>query len=798
MSQRIVLNLGLGDLHSGFPAVNACLWEGDDPHPMKFTGSLPTAPQIPDLYRSWRLLYTALCHRLRSPRIQVDVADVTNVSEVEHHELCQKLAQTINHWLNSEPFKNIDQQLRTRLNATDEIRVLIETDDPLLRRLPWHLWNFFEDYPNAEVALSTQEYQRSPASRFQSPNSRVKILAILGNSEGINLHQDRLFLEQLSNQAEIEFLVEPSREQLNERLWEGCDILFFAGHSSSQPPEEWGKGETGYLLLNQRDRLTIPQLKYALRRAIDRGLKLAIFNSCDGLGLAHHLADLDIPQVIVMREPVPDGVAQVFLKYFLAAFVSGQSLYTAVREGRERLQGMEKQYPCASWLPVICQNPAIAPVSWQSLQPKQDEPAIVQSSKPAQRSRKNYFRTALLTSVAVTALVMGVRWLGWLQAWELKAFDHLMQQRPAEPQDPRLLIVGITEEDFQLPEQQYRKGSLSDLALLKLLQKLNQYQPRAIGLDIYRDFPVDSKLPGLANQIGSQDNFFVICKGQDQAASHPGIASPPEISVNRQGYSDVVTDPDNVLRRYLIAMEQEPNSPCTAPYSLSTQLAFHYLSVEGITAQFHPDLTLQVGDVIFHRLQNRSGGYQTIDTWGYQTLLNYRSYRSPTQIAPVVSLTDVLRDSIKPELVRDRIILIGVTAMGARDFVSTPYSLQTGQYQPMPGVIAQAQMISQILSTVKDKRPLLIPWTLWQEVIWLWLWAMSGGLMIGCMLLYQLPVKPLLFSLVLSTTVSLGSLYLLCLWFLIQGSWAPLVPSSLVLIATVGSMSVYAIRNQKQ
>jgi hypothetical protein len=91
MSQRIVVNLGLGDLHSGFPAVTACLWEGDDPHPMKFTGSLPAAPEIPDLYRSWRLLYTALCHRLRSSRIQVDVADVTNVSNISSND--QSLAQ---------------------------------------------------------------------------------------------------------------------------------------------------------------------------------------------------------------------------------------------------------------------------------------------------------------------------------------------------------------------------------------------------------------------------------------------------------------------------------------------------------------------------------------------------------------------------------------------------------------------------------------------------------------------------------------------------------------------------------
>jgi hypothetical protein len=36
---------------------------------------------------------------------------------------------------------------------------------------------------------------------------------------------------------------------------------------------------------------------------------------------------LQIPQAIVMREPVPDKVAQEFLKHFLKAFSRGKSLY---------------------------------------------------------------------------------------------------------------------------------------------------------------------------------------------------------------------------------------------------------------------------------------------------------------------------------------------------------------------------------------------------------------------------------------------------------------------------------------
>jgi hypothetical protein len=122
----------------------------------------------------------------------------------------------------------------------------------------------------------------------------------------------------------------------------------------------------GRIYINQRESLTIGELKHGLRTAIERGLQLAIFNSCDGLGLGKELENLQIPQAIVMREPVPDKVAQEFLKHFLKAFSTGKSLYLAVRIARERLaeEGLERELPGIMGLPVICQNPAATPLIW--------------------------------------------------------------------------------------------------------------------------------------------------------------------------------------------------------------------------------------------------------------------------------------------------------------------------------------------------------------------------------------------------------------------------------------------------
>jgi hypothetical protein len=364
MSRLVVLSLGQGNLHEGCATVTAQLGQADNPYQMKFTASLPAAPKIYELYQTWQSVYYAFYQRL-SWRLDNEVDDnfeieedcVTNISEADIHGLCKLLSKRINTWLNSTKFRKIDQQLRTQLKPSEEIRFIIETNDHLLRRLPWHLWNFFEDYPYAEVALSAPEYQKPKKLLANNRTGQVRILAIFGNNQGIDISQDKTLLDKLSTQAEVKFLIEPNVGHLNEQLWQqNSDILFFAGHSFSQ--------EKGFLQINKTDTITLEQLKYGLRQAISRGLKLAIFNSCDGLGLAQELQDLQIPQVIVMREPVPDVVAQEFLKYFLAEFSSGKSLYTAVRFARERLQGLEGEYPCATWLPIIFQNPAEPSMIW--------------------------------------------------------------------------------------------------------------------------------------------------------------------------------------------------------------------------------------------------------------------------------------------------------------------------------------------------------------------------------------------------------------------------------------------------
>lgn len=760
MPKSVVINLGTGDLYHGLPRVTAQIRSPSDP--AQAIGSLPAAPRLVELYRDWRSLYLSLCDRrpLRSgaplnqeAMLEIDDSGITNISQVSFEQLSQNLQAALNTWLSSSSFLPIERQLRSHFSPTEAVQVVIETDDDLLRRLPWQRWEFFQDYPQAEMALSCSAYQARPVTA-RPARKTARILAVLGKRQDIDLALDAQSLQQLPN-AETKILVNPSRQEFNQHLWDesGWDLLFFAGHSQTE-------GETGRIYINDRpphDSLTIAQFEAAIAGAVSNGLQLAIFNSCDGLGLATALSRLHIPQVIVMREPVPNRVAQEFFKYFLDAFVHQRlSLYRAVRQARQQLQGLEDEFPGASWLPVLGQNPAVAAPTWQDW----SLPPSVQSQPPKGRA----VGTILLLSLLVTGCVALVRGLGWLQTWELQAFDQLLRLRSPELPDPRLLIVTITEADLHLPEQAERKGSLSDLALTKLLQQLTPFQPRAIGLDVYRDFPLPPNTP-LAAALQQQPNFFAICKVADPQADFPEIEPFPQLPSDRQGFSDVVTDADDVLRRHLLLMNSTPGAACNTPFALSTQLAWHYLKQEGITPNYTAQGQLQLGDRGFPRLHGHQGGYQQTDTAGYQILLNYRFVESSLSPAATVTLKDALAGRLQMEDVRDRIVLIGVTAPSSKDYLKTPYG------QKVPGVLIQAQMVSQLISAVKDGRDPISVWFWPVELLWIGGWSLWSGFVT-----WRWRSTPRWLGL---QVMGLGALVICCFYGLTQSLWVPLVPAAL-------------------
>ncbi|MGI2907547.1 nSTAND1 domain-containing NTPase [Tolypothrix sp. VBCCA 56010] len=321
------------------------------------TGKLPGNNTITPLLNTWHNTYRSRYGQFRIKAIQVRSINIQSLNE-ECEKQSINLLENFNSWLALASFDSIVNSLK-ELEPENEIRIIITTSCHELRQLPWHLWDILTKFPLVEVALSSPN-----AERGERPyREKIRILIILGDRTGINIHQDKQYLQSFcGDDAEIILIDNPSREDLNNYLQDnlGWDILFFSGHSQTQ-------GMQGRIYLNNCDSLTMAELRDALQVAIKRRLQIAFFNSCDGLGIAYELEQLHIPQVIVMREPVPDKVAQEFLKYFLQQFTSGKSLYISVRNARLELEKLESEFPCASWLPVIVQNQTETPPTWQSL-----------------------------------------------------------------------------------------------------------------------------------------------------------------------------------------------------------------------------------------------------------------------------------------------------------------------------------------------------------------------------------------------------------------------------------------------
>ncbi|MBD2776592.1 ABC transporter substrate-binding protein [Iningainema tapete] len=396
MSKQVIFRIDQGDFTQGFPITLTIRENGEICAP-EVRGRLAPAPEIIVRYNDWQQAYYSWGQSNRWWRRHIIVPEQidTNCSSVNSKDDAHKFAclfeNALNEWLDSSDLGELKDELLHTVNRNDSVSFIIQTDNRELQKIPWELWRLLKNrYQQAEVALNSRKAPKKGALR-----SSLKILVILGNDEKIDIQNDWNILKEKLPNAELVLLEKPSadkfRETLRSQLW---DIIFFAGHSSTQP-----EGNDGRIWLNDKEFLSPQQLRSSLEKAVKNGLKLAIFNSCDGLGLARQLESLQIPHIIVMREPVHDIVAHKFLDDFLTSFANGASLHEAVREARDRLRLIENDSPNASWLPVIFQNPEEPPL----LYPREPLPELVESSKNSATRQK--IKKLALWGIGAIALI---------------------------------------------------------------------------------------------------------------------------------------------------------------------------------------------------------------------------------------------------------------------------------------------------------------------------------------------------------------------------------------------------------
>jgi diguanylate cyclase (GGDEF)-like protein len=378
-------------------------------------------------------------------------------------------------------------------------------------------------------------------------------------------------------------------------------------------------------------------------------------------------------------------------------------------------------------------------------------------------------QSVLAASLLMSGLVLATRYMGGLQFLELLAFDQMVRLVAHSKPDDRLLVVAITEADIE----NLKQWPISDQILAQALKNLQQHEPKVIGLDLYRNIPIPPGGNELLEELRLPNVISIYELG---GVGAEGVPSVRGVSPKQIGFNDLLLDPDGIIRRNLMyAYEGEKKY-----YSFSLQLSLKYLAEKNISFQATSD-GLQLGKISFPALNNHSGGYYNLDNAGYQVLVSYRSM----DVARQVTLTQVLRGEINPMWVKDKVVLIGTTAPSLKDIFFTPYNAGQSAKPRTPGIFLHAQFVSQILNTVLDGKSLIWFWSEWQEALWIFLWALIGGVL-ACRLRH-----PLFLGVV--GIVSWVSLYGFCFYIFLQGGWIPFLPASLTLITTGVSTFCYVL-----
>jgi serine/threonine-protein kinase len=226
------------------------------------------------------------------------------------------------------------------------------------------------------------------------------------------------------------------------------------------------------------------------------------------------------------------------------------------------------------------------------------------------------------------------------------------------------------------------------------------------------------------------------------------FASVPEISrgARTMGHINVLPDPDGKVRWEPLIIQYDGHY---YP-SFSLQVA---ASAMGLT---RGDIKVNVGDSL--RL-----GKITIPTNSQGKMLI--PYYGGNQIVPQIPYIDVLSKKIPPDSFRGKIVLVGVSAAGAHDFLATPFSPR------LLGVEKHAQTIMGILEGRLISRP---AWTSFVEL--------GMVLLLGVLFTLLLPRMRPAFQLVLSMACILA----LGVWMvgaISQGIWIRIFfPGFLVII----------------
>jgi HD-GYP domain-containing protein (c-di-GMP phosphodiesterase class II) len=302
----------------------------------------------------------------------------------------------------------------------------------------------------------------------------------------------------------------------------------------------------------------------------------------------------------------------------------------------------------------------------------------------------------------------------FLSNWEFGTYDAILRATPTRPPGGAIVIVDIDDRSLTTVGQwPWRRDVIS-----QLISRLRDLGASIVALDIM--FAEPDRFEGfgttpdetLAETLARGRvvlGYAMTFDGASDAAS-PCLLHPLGLAVmrrddssetpffhatgtvcnlpvltkaaNASGFLNAAPDPDGLLRRIPVLIGKDGRVyPSLAVTSV--------MAVTGTR-----DATLRVANV------NSS----TLDLGGRSVPLDGQSnlllrYRGPKRTFPYVSAVDVLRGQQAPDTFKDKIVLVGTTALGTREVVSTPFDTL------FAGVEVQATVADNLLQQDSIQRP---------------------------------------------------------------------------------------------
>lgn len=295
----------------------------------RLTAHLPYPPQLTSGYEKWQRAY--LGYYKTAWRGRSGSSGQVTLPETDWSALLQKaemeLLRELRRWLRSEALHELRSQLHKTHQPGGRTTIFLICEPLQLSRLPWEAWDLGAEVDTPIAILRTTANIRAasvprPASRRGKP----RMLVIWGEDPKLDMGPEITLLRQheaLFDRTDLRRQPTETIPEVKQRICDtiadpqGWDLLFFFGHSNEAALVG------GHIAVAPGATLTLKELSHPLQTAQAKGLQFALFNSCSGLTIAQSLIELGLNQVVIMREPIHNQVAQTLLTYFLDAWPRG-------------------------------------------------------------------------------------------------------------------------------------------------------------------------------------------------------------------------------------------------------------------------------------------------------------------------------------------------------------------------------------------------------------------------------------------------------------------------------------------